>query len=113
MTGVPRSSEESVLEVSVNCPDQDVASSIAETVVSERLAAAVNILPSINSLYRWNGRIERAAEVPLVIKTRRSLFNKLTERIVALHPYETPSIIARDVSEAYEPYRSWVHAETT
>lgn len=104
--------EEAVIEVWVNCPDDETASTIAEAVVGDRLAAAANIHPLISSLYRWRGRVERAREVPLVLKTRRSLFDSLAERIATLHGYETPSIIARDVGAAHGPYKSWVNEET-
>ncbi len=112
MTEGSRTGEETVIEVWVNCPDEQTASTIAEAVVSERLAAAANIHPPISSLYRWAGRIERAREVPLVLKTRRSLFDRLAERIADLHAYETPGIIARDVTAAHRPYQSWVNKET-
>lgn len=112
MTEISQEGDETIIELSVNCPDEELASTIAQTVLSERLAAAANIHPPINSVYRWRGGIERAREVPLVLKTRRSLFGRLAERIAALHPYETPSLTARDVAAAHEPYRLWVNEET-
>jgi periplasmic divalent cation tolerance protein len=105
--------EDTIVEVWVNCPDEETASIIAEAAIGERLAAAANIYPPISSLYRWRAKVEHTSEVPLVLKTRRSSFDRLASRIAALHSYETPSIIARDLDTIFGPYRSWVIAETT
>ena len=105
--------DDRVIEVRVNCPDATSARAIADAVVSERLAAAANIHAPIESRYHWKGRIEKAAEVPLVLKTRRALFDELAVRITALHPYETPSIIGVEMSAVSARYRDWVIDETT
>ncbi|MEM9442838.1 MAG: divalent-cation tolerance protein CutA [Pseudomonadota bacterium] len=107
-----RGQRETIIEVRVNCPDEQTASMIAEVTVLERLAAAANILPPINSLYRWQGEIRLARETPLLLKTRRSLFDTLAERISGLHPYETPSILGMVPTFVSEPYETWVNNET-
>jgi periplasmic divalent cation tolerance protein len=94
-------------------PDNDSASRIAEALVGERLAACVNILPAIDSVYRWQGVIERASEVQLIIKTVETRVTALIARIRALHPYELPEILAIDAAGGLPDYLEWVRAETT
>lgn len=95
------------------CPDTDSASRIAEALVGERLAACVNILPAIDSVYRWQGAIERASEVQLIIKTVEARVDALTARIRALHPYELPEVVAIEAASGWPAYLDWVRAETT
>lgn len=95
------------------CPDNDSASRIAEALVGERLAACVNILPAIDSVYRWQGAIERASEVQLIIKTVETRVTALIARIRALHPYELPEILAIEAAGGLPDYLEWVRAETT
>jgi periplasmic divalent cation tolerance protein len=97
----------------VNCPNEATASAIAERIVSERLAAAANIHAPISSCYHWKGRMERASEVPLVLKTRCSLFEALADRITELHPYDTPCILGIEVTLANRAYLTWLIDETT
>jgi len=100
------------IDVWVNCPDRATAEAIADAVVAERLAACANIFAPIRSVYRWKGAVERADEVPLVLKTRRVLFETLAGRIKALHPYETPSIVATDLPLVEDRYGAWIAEET-
>jgi periplasmic divalent cation tolerance protein len=93
-------------------PDQDVADRIARSLVEEGLAACVNRLPGVVSTYRWQGGTHVDAELLLLIKTTRARFESLRARIVELHPYELPEVIAVDVALGHEPYLAWV-AETT
>jgi periplasmic divalent cation tolerance protein len=90
------------------CPDEVAASAIAERLVEERLAACVNRLPGIHSVYRWQGAIERDTEVLLLIKTARSRVDALTARLRELHPYEVPEIIAVSVTQGLPDYLNWV-----
>ena len=76
------------------CPDLDTAQRIADALVEERLAACVNVLPGVQSTYRWEGQVQRAGEVLLLVKTVRVRLPALQERIVALHPYELPELLA-------------------
>lgn len=108
MTVVPTGHDETIVEVWVNCPDEQTAATIADLVVDERLAACANIYPSISSRYHWKGKIKRAREVPLLLKTRQSLFDMLVERVTVLHPYETPSIVGIEVIQASAAYRAWL-----
>ena len=112
MTGRPTTEDETIIEVRVNCPNEATASAIADRIVGERLAAAANIHPPISSRYRWRGGIERAREVPLVLKTRRSLFETIAARIVELHPYETSSVLGVEVALANRAYLAWLIDET-
>lgn len=112
MTTLPTTHDETIIEVRVNCPDEETASTIADRVVGERLAAAANIYPPIDSRYRWKGRIECASEVPLLLKTRQSLFEALAARVTELHPYETPSILGTEITFINQAYRTWVIDET-
>ena len=113
MTTLSTTEDETIIEVRVNCPDEATAAVIADRSVGERLAAAANIQAPISSCYHWKGRIERASEVPLVLKTRRSLFEALAARITELHPYETPSILGIEVVLANRDYLAWLIDEAT
>jgi periplasmic divalent cation tolerance protein len=112
MTGLPTTDDERIIEVSVNRPGEATAWVMADRIVGERLAAAENIHPPISSRYRWKGRIERASEVPLILKTRRSLFEALAARITELHPYEAPGILGIEAALANWTYLTWSIDET-
>jgi periplasmic divalent cation tolerance protein len=103
---------DNVLLVLTNCPDVEVADRIARTLVEQRLAACVNRLAPVESLYRWQGAVERATEVPLLIKTTRERYAEIEQAIRALHPYEVPEIIAMPVSAGLASYLRWVADET-
>lgn len=95
-----------------SCPDQATAARIAGTLVDERLAACVNLLPGMQSVYRWQGRIEQAGEVLLLAKTTSQGFAGLRDRIVSLHPYELPEVIAVEIADGLPAYLDWIAAET-
>ena len=103
---------ERLVDVWVNCPDRVTAERIADACVTARLAACANIFAPIFSIYRWKGAIERAEEVPLVLKTRAELFEALSARVKALHPYEVPSIVATELPLVEKDYADWLAAET-
>jgi periplasmic divalent cation tolerance protein len=90
--------------------DAAEAERIAETVVTEGLAACANILAPCRSIYRWQGAIERAEEVPALFKTARP--DMLIARIAALHSYDVPAAIAWPIGEAHGPYADWVRANS-
>jgi periplasmic divalent cation tolerance protein len=100
------------LLVLTNCPDEEVANTIALAVVEARLAACVNILPRVQSIYRWQGGVESATEIPLFIKSTATSYPALQETIRALHPYEIPEIISLPVTHGLSAYLNWVEAET-
>lgn len=100
------------LLVITNCPDAAVAEDIARHLVENQLAACVNILAPCRSIYRWQGSVETAAEVPLLIKTRRERYPALEAAIRAQHPYEVPEIIALPIGQGLPAYLDWVASET-
>jgi periplasmic divalent cation tolerance protein len=89
-------------------PDEAVAQRIASALVGEQLAACVNIVPGITSVYRWNDAIETAPELLLIIKTNRGVYSRLQDRIHALHPYELPEIIAVSIDSGLPDYLAWI-----
>jgi len=90
------------------CPDQEVAETIAENIVAQRLAACVNILPKVRSIYHWEGNIESANESLLLIKTHADKFDSLQNTITNIHPYEVPEIISLDINKGLPSYLSWL-----
>lgn len=94
------------------CASPEEAEKIAGKVVELRLAACVNILPRVQSVYRWKGAVEKAEEWLMLIKTRRHLMPKLMREIQMLHSYETPEIIALSVVDGSASYLDWIEAET-
>ena len=94
------------------CPDADSAHALAEALVGERLAACVNVLPGVSSTYRWQGQVERADEVLLLIKTTGERLPALAARVPQLHPYELPELIAVPVAAGLPAYLHWVAEET-
>ena len=104
----PRPFAVTALACLCTCPDAAVAARIAEALVDERLAACVNVLPGVESVYRWDGRVERAGEVLLVIKTVRARLDALTARVVELHPYECPEVVALDIAGGLPAYLAWI-----
>lgn len=90
----------------------DKAGTIARILVEERLAACVNIVREIRSIYRWQGKIEDASEALLIVKTTAKRMDDLKAKILEIHPYETPEIIALPVADCLEKYLTWVNEET-
>jgi periplasmic divalent cation tolerance protein len=102
----------SVWVVLCNCPDQDCADRLAKGVIEARLAACVNRLSPVQSVYRWEGQIESASEIPLVIKTTAERYPELEAWLHAAHPYEVPEIIALPLAAGLPGYLAWVRQET-
>ena len=86
------------------------AGQLAEMLVSKRLAACVQIMPKMESVYRWQGKIERQREVLLIAKTMSSKFAELESEVVAFHSYETPEIVAFPLTAGSRPYLEWLSA---
>lgn len=101
-----------VLLVLTNLPDRPSADSLAAGVVERGLAACVNILSPCQSVYRWKGVVERAEEVPLLIKTTEACYPTLQDFIRTQHSYETPEIVAFPLTHGLPDYLGWVVAET-
>ena len=93
-------------------PNPDKAAEIARALVDERLAACVNIVPAIRSIYRWQGAVSDDTETLAVIKTTRERYADLAARLRALHPYEVPEILALDVEAGHPAYVAWVEEQT-
>jgi periplasmic divalent cation tolerance protein len=90
------------------CPDKETADNIASMLVENNLAACVNIVPSISSVYRWQGQIEHAEEVLLLIKARRAVYPLLESTIKKHHPYQVPEIIAVSIECGLPDYLHWI-----
>lgn len=94
--------------VLVTCPHPEAAATLARTLVEEGLAACGNVLPGLRSIYRWQGQVQDEPEALLLLKTTAARFEALRERVVALHPYEVPEVIALAVDAGHAPYLAWV-----
>lgn len=94
--------------VLVTAPDAESGARLARTLVEERLAACVNLLPGVRSIYLWEGRVEDDGEVLLVIKSTAARSDALASRVQSLHPYEVPEVIALPVVGGSSPYLTWV-----
>jgi periplasmic divalent cation tolerance protein len=107
------SMQQETILVLTNVPDNAVAKTLAEAMVEQRLAACVNILPVVQSVYRWQGVIEQASEITLMIKTTRARYAELEQLIQHLHPYDVPEVIAIPVSAGLPSYLQWIESETS
>lgn len=98
--------------VLITAPNEEEAAKIAKELVGARLAACVNIIRGLRSIYRWQGKIEDESEVLMVAKTRRELFEGLQKKVKELHGYSVPEIIALPVVTGSEDYLGWLSEET-
>ncbi|HEV2817071.1 MAG TPA: divalent-cation tolerance protein CutA [Allosphingosinicella sp.] len=98
----------SIVTVYAIFADAAEAERIAAALVEERLAACANILGACTSIYRWQGAVERAAEVPVLFKTSAAGAAKAIERIAALHSYDVPAVVVWPIADALPAYRDWV-----
>ncbi len=101
-----------VLFVYVTAGDADEAERIGEAVVDARLAACANVLDGMRSIFRWQGSVQKGREAILILKTREDLFDALKERIVELHSYELPCVVALPITAGHEPFLDWIVDET-
>ena len=90
------------------CANREQAERIAQRLLELQLAACINILPGVQSIYRWEGGIESAAEVLILIKTRAALTHEVQSTIAALHSYEVPEFLVLPISGGSEPYLAWL-----
>jgi periplasmic divalent cation tolerance protein len=97
--------------VLTNLPDRAAAMRLADALVERRLAACVNVLAGCDSVYRWKGAVERATEVPVLVKSTADAWPALEQAIRELHPYELPEILRLPVAAGLEAYLGWVAAE--
>ncbi|KAL1771773.1 hypothetical protein HispidOSU_025195 [Sigmodon hispidus] len=102
----------SVSAAFVTCPNEKVAKEMARAIVEKRLAACVNLIPQMTSIYEWKGKIEEDSEVLMMIKTQSSLVPALTEFVRSVHPYEVAEVISLPVEQGNLPYLHWVRQVT-
>jgi periplasmic divalent cation tolerance protein len=100
------------ITVFITAPNEEEAARISNAIVGERLAACVNIIRSVRSIYRWQGRVEDEQEVLMIVKTKRTLFERLQGRVRELHSYSVPEIIGLPVVEGSKQYLDWLGQET-
>ena len=100
-----------IVSVYATFGSDEEARRIARTLVEERLAACANILAPCHSIYRWQSKVEEAAEVPVIFKTRADAADRLIERIGALHSYDVPAAVVWPIADALDAYRQWVEGE--
>jgi len=100
---------DNLLMVYCTCPDHETAIEMADSIVDANLAACINIIPGLTSIYRWEGKRQQGTEELLLIKTNASRYPDLEKHIVARHPYELPELIAVSIDAGLPAYLSWVN----
>ncbi len=98
--------------VFITAPGEEEAAGIAKALVEEKLAACVNIIRGIRSIYRWEGKVEDEPEALMVVKSREGLFEKLSGRVRELHPYSVPEVIAVPITRGLKEYVDWIGEAT-
>lgn len=93
-------------------PDAETAARIARTLVEEALAACVNVVPAVRSIYAWQGAVQDEQEVLMVAKTTAARAAACRERLVALHPYEVPEVVAVRLADGHDAYLRWIASAT-
>jgi periplasmic divalent cation tolerance protein len=97
------------IAVFMTAANREEAARLAQLLVEKRLAACVQILPEIESVYRWQGKVERQPEVLLIAKTTAARFEELEKEVIAIHSYETPEIVAFPLTAVSKPYLEWLN----
>lgn len=97
----------------ITCKDLTEARKIGQDLIHEHLAACVNIIPGMESLYRWQGKIESAQEVILIVKTRSTLVNRCIDFVKGIHTYEIPCILVINIELGHQPYIDWLLRNTS
>jgi periplasmic divalent cation tolerance protein len=100
------------LEIHITCPNRQQAAGMARALVEERLAACVNIIDGVRSVFQWNGTLHEEDEVLCLVKTRAELLPALSVRVRELHPYEVPEILAFEVTAGSPAYLDWLRQAT-
>ena len=107
MTAAPEA-----LVVLVTAPSAEKAAELGRALVSERLAACANVISAIRSIYWWEGKVQDEPEALILLKTTRDRFEALRDRVLALHPYQVPEVVALGIEAGSEKYLAWI-AEAT
>ena len=108
----PKTHDEELVVVFCTVPDAAEGRALGRMLVERRLAACVNVVDGLTSIYRWQGTIHEDPESLLVIKTRRSAFAALAEALAAAHPYEVPEVVALPAAAVHAPYLDWALKQT-
>ncbi len=103
---------EEVLVVLTTWPDAEKARSAARVLVEEKLAACANLVPGVESIYRWEGKVETSTEVMVIFKTTIARYQMFETRLLALHPYEVPEVVTLRVTDGLPSYLRWVESNT-
>ena len=98
--------------VFITCPNKKEGENIGAHLVSEKLAACVNVVPGLKSIFHWDGKLNRENEVLLIIKTKLSCFNKLEKRVLRLHSYSVPEVVGLPIVKGSQKYLKWVREMT-
>jgi periplasmic divalent cation tolerance protein len=104
--------EKDFLLVLSTCPSMEAAESMARALVEASLAACVNVAPGLKSIYCWNGSLQSDEEALMLIKTTTERFPALRERLVELHPYEVPEVVALPIVDGHDAYLRWIGSAT-
>ncbi len=99
---------EKAIVVLVTAPSHSDAADIAKTIVSEKLAACVNLIPHIRSIFYWEDKVQDESETLMLIKTTQNLFDTLKKRIIMTHPYSVPEIISIEIQDGNAEYLNWI-----
>lgn len=91
-----------------SCPSYEIGQEIATKIVEAKLAACVNIIPGLTSIYSWEGKIETSSEVLLLIKTTEKVYSQLEKSLIHLHPYDCPEIIGVPIEQGNKGYLEWI-----
>lgn len=105
-------SAEEALFVYVTAGDREAALAIGRALVEARLAACANVIGGMESVYRWQGAVEQASEAVLILKTRASMLDELTEKVKALHDYDCPCVVAMPIAGGNAEYLDWIAEQT-
>ncbi|HET6413387.1 MAG TPA: divalent-cation tolerance protein CutA [Anaeromyxobacter sp.] len=103
---------EEALVVFVTSPSAEKALELGRTLVEERLAACASLLPAIRSVYWWEGKVQEEGEALVLLKTTRARFGALRDRVLTLHPYQVPEVVAVEVAAGNPAYLEWIVGET-
>lgn len=93
----------------ITAKDKPEAEKIAKMLIKNKLAACVNILAGVKSLFRWQGKIDQAKEALLIVKSRKEKFNKIAKLVKSMHSYDLPEIIAVPIVSGFKPYLDWIN----
>jgi periplasmic divalent cation tolerance protein len=101
-----------MLFIYMTCATADEARAISTALLDQKLVACANIMSPHTALYRWEGKVQEGTEVAVILKTRTELFDQVKTRIVELHSYDCPCIVALPIEKGHEPFLQWIGTET-